>query len=237
MRQHFYILISIVIAAVFTGCATTKQLQQTQAQTARVEQQLDSALQRLSVIESQMTQMQKQVTELNKQLQNKPASTVPATQPVVPNQAAVKKWNTAQMRGAKATVEFGGKTYKATCATTAYWDSIVIISVSMAFGIEIARVEATPTEVLVVNKLEKEYDRATYAEINKDVRPFVTYEDLRTIAGGEMPSIAQNGVLRYSAKGQTVALALNFVNPPLLNSSVTIHRVDVSKFKKIKLLK
>ena len=91
--------------------------------------------------------------------------------------------------------------------------------------------------MLVVNKLEKEYDRATYAEINKDVRPFVTYEDLRTIAGGEMPSIAQNGVLRYSAKGQTVALALNFVNPPLLNSSVTIHHGDVSKFKKIKLLK
>lgn len=239
--RKIYIALAWALAMVMTGCVSTKQMAQYQAQNARLEQRLDSVSQRLTAAEAQVTTLQKQVTDLSKKVQNaqstKPQSSQQTTPTPTPVQPTTKKWNTVSVRGAKATVEFGGKTYKATCATMAQWDSIVVISISVVFGIEIARIEATPTEVIVINRLEKEYDRATYAEINQDVRPFVTYEDLRTLAGGEIPSVAKDGVLRYSAKGKTAALAMDFVNKPVFNQAVNITRADISKYKKIKMLR
>lgn len=222
----------MALALVLTGCVSTKQFADSQARTAQLEQRIDSLTERLNAAEAQVTKLQTQVETLSKQAGKPAQGTTPS-----PVQPTTKKWNTATVRGAKATVELGGKTYKATCTTMAQWDSIVVISISVAFGIEVARVEATPQEVIVLNKVEKTYDRATYAELNADVRPFVTFEDLRTLAGGEIPSVAKDGVLRYSAKGKTASLAMNFVNKPILNQPVEIIRQNLSKYKKINMWK
>jgi uncharacterized coiled-coil protein SlyX len=241
MKKTVYSLMIMAAMVLMTACSTSRQLAESQARTARLEQNIDSLTSRMNAISQQMTQMQEQLKGLSQQVSSSktqivtPTPSTPTVQPVTP--VSTKKWDTSYLRGAKASVEFGGKTYKATCTITSQWDSIVVISISLVFGIEVARVEATPTEVIVINKLEKEYDRAPYSEINKQVRPFVTYEDLRTIAGGEMPSVAENGVLRYSAVGKTVALAIDFQNKPIFNQPVSISRLDISRYKKIKLLK
>ena len=219
MKHYAYILLAVMLA--FTGCRTTQQLARIEQQQTVMTHRLDSMSQRIDSMQQQLTQMTARLSELT--------GTPQPTTTTTPTTQQRRDWTTCVMRGAKAKVTVGGKTYKSPCATQAVWDSLVIISIMPAFGIEVFRIEATPRDVTVINKKDKEYYRATYAEINAFVRPFVTYADLRSLAGGKNPSVARNGVLTYSAQGSSASLEMSFTTP-VLNQPLTIQRTNLKTY-------
>lgn len=149
---------------------------------------------------------------------------------------AVPKWQTCMVRGAQAHVTMGKQSLSTACNMQAIWDSVVIISVTPVFGMEMYRLEATPKEVIVIDKVKKEYVRMTYTEINRLVTPRVTYRDLQAIASGEKPTSARNGIITYSANGQSASLQVVYPMP-VKNKSISIVRTELKKYKKIDIYK
>jgi len=222
MRKHNYILLAALLA--LSSCTTTKQLALMEQQQTQMSQQLDS-------MQQQMGTMQQQLNALGNMMSELTGAQAVLAEPVTPAPAEKRDWNTCTMRGAKAKVSMGGKTFTSTCSTQAVWDSLVVISITPVFGIEVFRIEATPHDVTVINRNDKEYYRATYAEINAVVRPFVTYADLRSLASGKTPASAKNGVLTYTAKQGSASLEMTYTTPTL-NKPLTIQRADLKRYTK-----
>lgn len=220
MKRYVYIFVVCLMG--LSSCQTTRQLTAIQQQQIQTSQLMDSILQQMGQIQQQLDQMTRKINELS----NTPQSSSGSTSAVTPTTPAKKDWTTCTMRGAKAKVTLGNNTYKSACATQSVWDSIVVISIMPAFNIEIFRIEATPYDVTVINKKDKVYYRATYAEINSVVRPFITYADLRNLASGK-----GKNVLTYSAKGGTASLEMTFTQP-VLNQPLTIQRTDLKRYTK-----
>lgn len=218
MKRLLYILVACTIG--LSSCQTTRQLAQIEQRQAETSQQLDSMRQQMNQMQQQINQLTQLLSKQGTTPQTGTGNTGTATTP------QKRDWTTCVMRGAKAKVTMGGKTYKSTCATQAVWDSIVVISIMPAFNIEIFRIEATPYDITVINKKDKEYYRATYAEINSVVRPFVTYSDLRNLASGK-----GKNVLTYSAKGGSASLEMTWTQP-VLNQPLKVERTDLKKYTK-----
>ena len=222
MRRHQYILLAVLIA--LSSCSTTKQL-------ALMEQQQTQMSQRLDSMNQQLGTMQKQLNQLSSMMSQITGAQVAMSEPTTTTPTEKRDWTTCTMRGAKAKVTLGGKSYTSACSTQAVWDSLVVISITPVFGIEVFRIEATPHDVTVINRNDKEYYRATYAEINAVVRPFVTYADLRSVASGKTPATAKNGVLTYTAKQGSASLEMTYTTPTL-NKALTIQRADLKRYTK-----
>lgn len=222
MRRHSYILLAVLLA--LSSCTTTKQLALLEQQQTQLSQQLDSMNQQLGAMQQQLNQLSRLMGELT-------GAQTATTGQTTRTTTEKRDWNTCTMRNAKAKVTLGGKTYSSACSTQAIWDSLVVISITPVFGIEVFRIEATPHDVTVINKNDKEYYRATYAEINAVVRPFLTYADLRSVASGKTPASAKNGVLTYTAKQGSASLEMTYTTPTL-NKPLTIQRADLKRYTK-----
>ena len=220
MKRYTYILIACVL--VMSSCKTTQQLTRMEQQQLLLTQKLDEMSHKMDSVQQQLTAVKRQLNELS---QTQPEESTPT--PLVTK----RDWNTCVMRGAKAKVTLGSKSYSSSCSTPAVWDTLVVISITPAFGIEAFRVEATPRDITVINKAAKEYYRATYAELNTEVRPFVTFADLRSLASGKTPASAKNGVLTYTAKNGSASLQMTYTTPTF-NQPLSITRLDVKKYTK-----
>lgn len=89
-------------------------------------------------------------------------------------------------------------------------DSICIISVQPLFGIELVRLEVTPQEVTLVDKLNKRYVQMTYPEIEQQVGLPITFEDVQNILMARMVVLGKpqshlysNAAKATSSNGQT----------------------------------
>lgn len=65
-------------------------------------------------------------------------------------------------------------------------DSLCVISVQPLLGIELARLEATPQEVIFVDKMNKRYVQMSYAEVSKETGVPVTFSDLQNMLMARM---------------------------------------------------
>lgn len=156
----------------------------------------------------------------------------------IAKEQAKPKWSSCTIRGLKLKGTIGSQSMTVTCNTQAIWDSIIVISVYplSLLPIEIYHVEATPTEVLLIDRVKKTYTRTTYSELNQYVRPKLTYKDLQAMASAELPASAKNGVISYSVGDDTAVL--NFTYPtPAFNQMVGINRADLKNYKKVDLKK
>ena len=75
-------------------------------------------------------------------------------------------WHTCLIQGAKATLTMDGKTISANCTMQVVRDSMLVISVMPMLGIEVYRLEATPDELIAIDKLNHQYLKTDYARIN-----------------------------------------------------------------------
>ena len=118
-----------------------------------------------------------------------------------------KPWHTCLMQGAKATLTMDEQTITANCTMQVVRDSMLVISVMPMLGIEVYRLEATPEELIAIDKLNHQYLKTDYARINRYVTPSLTWEDLQQIASNEV----QGGpFIGYAIGEKTIALKITY---------------------------
>lgn len=82
---------------------------------------------------------------------------------------------------AKFSINYQQRQISANGTISLITDSIFIVSVQPLLGIELLRLEATPNEVVVVDKMNRRYVQMNYAELQKQIGMPVTYNDLQAL--------------------------------------------------------
>ena len=140
-----------------------------------------------------------------------------------------KPWHTCLIQGAKATLTMDEQTITANCTMQVVRDSMLVISVMPMLGIEVYRLEATPDELIAIDKFNHQYLRTDYAHINKYVTPSLTWEDLQQIASNEV----QGGpFIGYAIGEKTIALKITYPEKQT-DVPVRTQHIDLSRYEQV----
>ena len=143
--------------------------------------------------------------------------------------AEEKPWHTCLMQGAKATLTMDGQTISANCTMQVVRDSMLVISVMPMLGIEVYRLEATPDELIAIDKFNHQYLKTDYARINRYVTPSLTWEDLQQIASNEV----QGGpFIGYAIGEKTIALKITYPEKQT-DVPVRTQHIDLSRYEQV----
>ena len=140
-----------------------------------------------------------------------------------------KPWHTCLIQGAKATLTMDEQTITANCTMQVVRDSMLVISVMPMLGIEVYRLEATPDELIAIDKLNHQYLKTDYARINRYVTPSLTWKDLQQIASNEV----QGGpFIGYAIGEKTIALKITY---PEKQTDVPVRmlHIDLSRYEPV----
>ena len=153
------------------------------------------------------------------------------TEPEVP------AWHTCLIQGARATVITEEDKISATVTMQTVRDSMIIISVMPMLGIEMARLEATPLEIIAIDKIHGRYAVGTFAELNRKLTPTLNWDILQQICTGELPTGDEKARLQYMFGEDLVQIIIDYtprkldVPVRMVNQRLDKYtRVDVSRF-------
>ena len=116
-------------------------------------------------------------------------------------------------------------------------DSMIVISVMPMLGMEMMRVEATPTQIIAIDKLHGRYAKATYADLNRQLTPSLNWDILQQLCTAELPTGPEKARLVYTFGKERLELIIHY--PPrkldvpvrMTNQRLTKYtEIDVSKF-------
>ena len=140
-----------------------------------------------------------------------------------------KPWHTCLMQGAKATLTMDEQTITANCTMQVVRDSMLVISVMPMLGIEVYRLEATPDELIAIDKLNHQYLKTDYARINRYVTPSLTWEDLQQIASNKMQG---RPFIGYAIGEKSIALKITY---PQKQTDVPVRtqHIDLSRYEQV----
>lgn len=137
---------------------------------------------------------------------------------------------TVHVPSARAGLTIDGEYVSARVAFMTTMDSLVIWSIQPMAGIELVRLEATPTDFIVFDKTTMEYIPLTYESILPYSPTPITYKDVQDIATGAILPNGQNSTLRaFNVAGHSVVL--NITYPEIrTNVPVNMNRLPLSRF-------
>lgn len=163
--------------------------------------------------------------------------TAPAPEPVVET-PQLHQWHTCLIRNAQATARMNGNTYSVNITTQVVRDSMLVISVTPFLGIEIMRLEATPFEIIGIDKLNGQYVRTTYTELNRQLTPAINWDVLQQLCSDEIPGEEHRARLLYNFGNDIIELTVVYpanrqLDTPIRIAALPLNRytqVDVSKW-------
>lgn len=95
-------------------------------------------------------------------------------------------FQTITAQKARFTINYQQRQISANGSITLIKDSILIVSVQPLLGIELLRIEATPEEIVVVDKMNRQYDRMTFESLQSSTGAMVRFENLQALAMDRM---------------------------------------------------
>lgn len=140
-----------------------------------------------------------------------------------------KPWHTCLMQGARATLTIDDEIISANCTMQVVRDSMLVISVMPMLGIEVYRIEATPDELIAINKLNHQYLRTDYQQVNRYVTPPLRWEDLQQIASNELPG---GPFVGYAIGEKTIALKITYPEKQT-DVPVRTQHIDLSRYEQL----
>ena len=140
-----------------------------------------------------------------------------------------KPWHTCLMQGARATLTIDEEIISANCTMQVVRDSMLVISVMPMLGIEVYRIEATPDELIAINKLNHQYLRTDYQQVNRYVTPPLRWEDLQQIASNELPG---GPFVGYAIGEKTIALKITYPEKQT-DVPVRTQHIDLSRYEQV----
>lgn len=144
----------------------------------------------------------------------------------------VPAWHTCLIQGARATVYTETNKISASLTMQTVRDSMIVISVMPMLGIEMMRLEATPMELIAIDKIHGQYAEATFAEINRKLTPTLNWDILQQICTGELPTGEEKARLLYAFGDDTIELVIDY-SPRKLDVPVRIGNINKNKYTKV----
>ena len=156
--------------------------------------------------------------------------------PVTDPEARVPSWNTCLIQNAKAIVTASGHKISANVTMQTVRDSMLVISVMPMMGIEMVRLEATPKEVLIFDKINNKYSRTTFEEVNKLITPKLSWTYLQQLCSAELPTGNQKAKLEFNTGESGAVFDITYTQRKL-NVPVNMKPLSTSKYKLVDITK
>lgn len=164
----------------------------------------------------------------------KVAESAPEPEIVAP---APPAWHTCVIQNARVTVNKDGSKFSSAVNMQVVRDSMLVISVTPLLGIELYRLEATPFEIIGIDKMQGQYARATYHEINRKLTPNLNWDTLQELCSAELPLGSERARLIYTFGDDVVELVVEYpmrrLDTPVRITAQPLNRytqVDISKW-------
>ena len=144
----------------------------------------------------------------------------------------IPTWHTCLIQSARATVYTSDNKMASTITMQTVHDSMLVISVMPMMGIEMMRLEATPLELTVIDKMHGQYAQSTFAELNRKLTPDLNWDILQQVCTGELPTGNEKARLLYSFGDEPIEVVIDY-SPRKLDVPVRVHALPTDKYKKI----
>lgn len=151
---------------------------------------------------------------------------------VSPEKPAEPSWHTCLIQGAQGTVITDEERISASMTMQTVHDSMLVISIMPMLGMEMFRVEATPTELIAIDKLHGNYATATYSEINRRLTPELNWDILQQLCAAELPTGSEKARLVYKFGNETVEIVVNYT-PRKTDVPVRVNHIKLDKYTKV----
>ena len=151
-------------------------------------------------------------------------------------QPEVPAWHTCLIQGARATAMTDTDKLSASVTMQTVHDSMLVISIMPMLGMEMLRIEATPTEIIAIDKIHGQYAMATYAELNRQLTPALNWDILQQLCAAELPTGNEKARLLYTFNKQTIELIIDYV-PHQTDVPVRVKHQRLDKYTKIDISK
>lgn len=145
-------------------------------------------------------------------------------------------WHTCLIQGARATLTRGVDSYAATVTMQTVRDSMLVISVMPLLGMELMRVEATPFEMIVIDKFNGRYAKASFTDLNRKLTPSLNWDVLQQLCSAELPTGDEKARLFYSFGAETIELVVDYT-PRKLDVPVKVTNQRLNKYTQIDISK
>lgn len=150
----------------------------------------------------------------------------------IKEEPAQPTWHTCLIQGARATVTTDEDKISASITMQTVRDSMIVISIMPMLGIEMARLEATPTGMIAIDKMHGRYAKATFAELNRKLTPNLNWDILQQIASAELPTGDEKARLMYSFGDETVEIVINYA-PRKIDVPVRVTNQRLEKYTQV----
>ena len=141
-------------------------------------------------------------------------------------------WHTCLIQGARATVTTNEEQLSSTVTMQTVRDSMLVISVMPLFGMEMLRIEATPTELIAIDKIHGQYAEASYAELNRQLTPALNWDILQQLCTAELPTGNEKARLQYMYGNEMIELVIDYT-PRQIDVPVRVNHIRLDKYTKI----
>jgi len=118
-------------------------------------------------------------------------------------------WHTC-LTQARATITTDEDKLSANIAMQSVRDSMLVISIMPLLGMEMIRVEATPTELTAIDKMQGRYATASFADLNRKLTPSLNWDILQQVCSAELPTGTEKARLQYTIGDKTVELVIDY---------------------------
>ena len=156
--------------------------------------------------------------------------------PITNPESTIPVWHTCLIQGARATITTDSDKLSANMTMQTVHDSMLVISVMPMFGMEMMRIEATPTEITAIDKLHGQYAVATYAELNRQLTPELNWDILQQVCAAELPTGPDKARLMYVFHNETIELVIDYV-PRQIDVPVRVTRQRLDRYTQIDISK
>jgi hypothetical protein len=152
-------------------------------------------------------------------------------QPMV-NEPEVPSWHTCLIQGARIMVETDEDKLSATANMHIVRDSMLVISIMPMLGIEMLRIEATPEQVIGIDKIHAQYAMAGFDELSNTLSPAVTWTELQQLCSAELPNGSERAVLQYRYGGEQLRLTIDYPERQT-DVPVRVFNLRLDKYKQV----
>lgn len=145
-------------------------------------------------------------------------------------------WHTCLIQGARASINVDGEQISASITMQTVRDSMLVISVIPLLGMEMVRFEATPFELIGINKIDGTYATTTYVDINRHLVPTINWDILQKLCSAELPTGKEHARLVYNMGDTMIEMTVTYPERKL-DVPVRVTHLNTSRYKKIDISK
>lgn len=154
------------------------------------------------------------------------------TQPEPEPEPEIPTWHTCLIQGAKAKATTSSGSVSATVNMQAVHDSLIIVSVMPMLGIEMVRLEATPTVLVAFDKVHSRCVITSYEDLNTHITPSLSWKQLQQICSAELPNGSEKARLVYRAGKRSATIEIEYP-PRKTDVPLKMTRLRTAKYKRV----